>query len=156
MNKRFFILCTLCAAISLRGIAAQGVYADSAVSYEKVENYFVSNKIEPEKDSSCRQGICTTKNQFDEIFHPAAVMWRNQKFLPQNYFDTHAVVYWIEWGNTPWQYTVKSVIAKGKTLQVRYSKQGEASDTAFFSPSLVIGIEKSALKDIEKIEFLNE
>ncbi len=124
------------------------------VEYEIIENYFVVNTVKPEEGKSSLSGKCDSMEQFNEMFHPAAVMWKNQKFLPEDYFETHAVVYFIQWGNTPWQYSVESVLGNNERLVIEYTQSGSASESATFSPCLLIGVNKSAVKSNPAIEFI--
>lgn len=150
MNRREFIA----SAIAL-GMTAS-VLADApsaAIPFETFKSYFVLNTIHPEKGQNCKCGICTTHEQFEALFHPAAVMFSRQKFIDPDYFNDHVILYWIEWGNTPWDYEVKSVMPGQNGLVVQYTRQGEPSNSAFFSPHLLVGVEKTALANGGEVTF---
>ena len=150
MNRRQFIAT---AAVGV-GMAASAFADGSAtIPFETFNSYFVLNTIKPEKGKTSKFGVCTTMEQFESLFHPAAVMFRKQKFVPQDYFNDHAILYWIEWGNTPWQYTVQSVEQSDSGLVVKYTRQGEPSDTAYFAPILLVGVKKTALTADGKVAF---
>ena len=150
MNRRQFIAA---AAVGF-GMAASAFADDSAtVPFETCNSYFVLNTIKPEKGKDCKFGVCTTMEQFESLFHPAAVMFRKQKFVAQDYFNDHVILYWVEWGNTPWQYTVQSVEQDDSELVVKYTRQGEPSETAQFAPILLVGVKKTALSADGKVAF---
>ena len=142
MNRRHFI-----AAAAVGFAMAASAFADGSatIPFETFKPYFVLNTIKPEKGKDCKFGVCTTMEQFESLFHPAAVMFRKQKFVPQDYFNDHVILYWVEWGNTPWQYTVQSVEQSDSGLVGKYTRQGEPSDTAYFAPILLVGVKKTAL-----------
>lgn len=150
MNRRQFIAA---AAVGF-GMAASA-FADgcATVPFETFNSYFVLNTIKPEKGKDCKFGVCTTREQFDAMFHPAAIMFAKQKFVAQDYFNDHAILYWIEWGNTPWQYTVQSVEQGDSGLVVKYTREGEPSETAYFAPILLVGVKKTALSANGKVTF---
>ncbi len=142
MNRRHFI-----AAAAVGFAMAASAFADGSatIPFETFKPYFVLNTIKPEKGKDCKFGVCTTMEQFESLFHPAAVMFRKQKFVPQDYFNDHVILYWVEWGNTPWEYTVQSVEQSDSGLVVKYTRQGEPSETAYFAPILLVGVKKTAL-----------
>ncbi len=144
MNRRHFI------AAAAAGFAmAASAFADGSatIPFETFKPYFVLNTIKPEKGKTSKFGVCTTMEQFESLFHSAAVMFfsRKQKFVAQDYFNDHVILYWVEWGNTPWQYTVQSVEQSDSGLVVKYTREGESSDTAYFAPILLVGVKKTAL-----------
>lgn len=150
MNRRQFIAA---AAVGV-GMAASA-FADgcATVPFETFNSYFVLNTIKPEKGKDCKFGVCTTREQFDAMFHPAAIMFAKQKFVAQDYFNDHAILYWIEWGNTPWEYAVQSVEQSDSGLVVKYTRQGEPSETAYFAPILLVGVKKTALSADGNVAF---
>ena len=150
MNRRQFI-----AAAAAGYAMAASAFADSSatIPFETFKPYFVLNTIKPEKGKNSKFGVCTTMEQFESLFHPAAVMFRKQKFVAQDYFNDHVILYWVEWGNTPWQYTVQSVEQGDSGLVVKYTRQGEPSETAFFAPILLVGVKKTALSADGKVAF---
>ncbi len=151
MNRRQFIATT--AAVGV-GMAASAFADDSAtVPFETFTSYFVLNTIKPEKDKNSKFGVCKTNEQFDAMFHLAAIMFAKQKFVPQDYFKDHAILYWIEWGNTPWQYTVQSIEQSNSGLVVKYTREGVPSETAYFAPILLVGVKKTALAADGKVAF---
>ncbi|MBQ6615691.1 MAG: hypothetical protein IJH67_04910 [Thermoguttaceae bacterium] len=152
MNRRHFI------AAAASGFAmAASAFADGSttIPFETFKPYFVLNTIKPEKGKTSKFGVCTTMEQFESLFHPAAVMFfsRKQKFVAQDYFNDHVILYWVEWGNTPWQYTVQSVEQSDSGLLVKYSRQGEPSETAYFAPILLVGVKKTALSADGNVAF---
>lgn len=150
MNRRHFIAA---AAVGF-GMAASAFADGSAtIPFETFNSYFVLNTIKPEKGKDFKFGVCTTREQFDALFHPAAIMFAKQKFVAQDYFKDNAILYWIEWGNTPWQYTVQSIEQSDSGLVVKYTRQGEPSETAYFAPILLVGVKKTALSADGKVAF---
>ena len=137
MNRRYFIA----SAAAALGMAASA-FADGSTTilFETFKPYFVLNTIKPEKGKNSKFGVCTTMEQFESLFHPAALMFRKQKFVAQDYFNDHVILYWIEWGSTPWEYTVQSVEQSNSGLVVKYTREGEPSDTAQFAPILLVGV----------------
>ena len=150
MNRRQFIAS---AAVGLGMTASAFADSSETIPFETFDSYFVINKIKPEKGKDCMFGVCTTREQFDAMFHPAAIMFAKQKFVAQDYFNDHAILYWIEWGNTPWDYDVQSVEQSDSGLVVKYTRQGEPSDTAYFAPILLVGVKKTALSADGKVAF---
>lgn len=152
MNRRQFI-----AAAAVGFTMAASAFADGSttIPFETFKPYFVLNTIKPEKGKTSKFGVCTTMEQFESLFHSAAVMFfsRKQKFVAQDYFNDHVILYWVEWGNTPWQYTVQSVEQSDSGLLVKYSRQGEPSETAYFAPILLVGVKKTALSADGKVAF---
>ena len=142
MKKNFvrfetlFLVCLACSST----LFAEG---PEAVKYGVVENYFLKNTIQPAEGENTVFGIIHTSTDFNVHFGPAAVMWRNQKFLPKNFFESHALLFFAEWGNTPWQYEIQSVTRENSVLKVRYTRTGEPSPLATFSPSLLVSVPKN-------------
>ena len=132
MNRRQFIAAT---AVGFGMAASAFADGSAAVPFETFTSYFVSNKIKPEKGKDCMFGVC------------------KQKFVPQDYFKDHAILYWIEWGNTPWQYTVQSVEQSNSGLVVKYTREGVPSETVYFAPILLVGVKKTALAADGKVAF---
>lgn len=142
MNRRTFL--ATAAALGL----ATSTFANkfgASLPFETFNSYFVLNTIKPERGKNCKFGVCTTAKQFESLFHPAPLMFTKQKFVKPEYFNEYAILYWIEWGNTPWQYTVQSVEQSDSGLVVKYTRQGEPSETAQFAPILLVGVKKTAL-----------
>lgn len=142
MNRRTFL--ATAAALGL----ATSTFANkfgASLPFETFNSYFVLNTIKPERGKNCKFGVCTTMEQFESLFHPAAIMFRKQKFVAQDYFNDHVILYWIEWGSTPWEYAVKAVKKDDSGLVVTYTRKGEPSDTAQFAPILLVGVKKTAL-----------
>ena len=150
MNRRQFIAA---AAVGVGMAASAFADACATIPFETFNSYFVLNTIKPEKDKNSKFGVCTTMEQFESLFHPAAVMFRKQKFVAQDYFNDHVILYWVEWGNTPWQYTVQSVEQDDSELVVKYTRQGEPSETAQFAPILLVGVKKSTLSADGNVAF---
>ncbi len=150
MNRREFIASTIALGMTASVLAET---TSAAIPFETFDSYFVLNTIRPEKDQNCKSGICTTCEQFDALFHPAAVMFSKQKFVQPDYFNDHVILFWIEWGNTPWDYTVESVKPGQNGLVVQYTREGVPSESAFFSPHLLVGVEKTALANGGEVTF---
>lgn len=145
-NRRVFLASLLaCASVSL-GSCVKLQQLRSAppkpIPYDVFDQYFVKNTVEPLPGTNIRQGFCKTQAEFDALFGPAALNQENQ-FIPENYFDSHVVFYYIQWGNTSWDYKVESLTSEGNALNLQISQSGTPSDEAMFSPCLILGIDKS-------------
>ena len=150
MNRRQFITT---AAVGFGMASSAFADGSTTIPFETFDSYFVLNTIKPEKGKNTMFGVCTTNEQFDAMFHPAAIMFAKQKFVPDDYFKDHAILYWIEWGNTPWLYTVQSVEQTDSGLVVKYTREGEPSETAYFASPLLVGVKKTALSADGKVAF---
>ena len=129
----------------LIGLGALSAEAAQPVKYGAVENYFLKNTIRPAEGESALSGILRTQEQFDSHFGPAAVMWRNQRFLSKDFFNSGVILFFAEWGDTPWQYKIQSVTRDGNVLTVSYTRAGEPSSMATFSPCLLISVSKDLI-----------
>ena len=150
MNRREFIASAIAFGMTASVLAET---PSAAIPFETFDSYFVLNTIRPEEGGNCKFGICTTNEQFEALFHPAAVMFSKQKFIDPDYFNDHVILYWIEWGNTPWDYTVESVKRGQNGLVVQYTREGAPAESAFFSPHLLVGVEKTALANGREVTF---
>ena len=150
MNRREFIASAIAFGMTASVLAET---PSAAIPFETFDSYFVLNTIRPEKGQNCKCGICTTHEQFEALFHPAAVMFSKQKFIDPDYFNDHVILYWIEWCNTPWDYTVESVKPGPNGLVVQYTREGVSSESAFFSPHLLVGVKKTALANGGEVTF---
>ncbi|MDO4574943.1 MAG: hypothetical protein Q4D98_06980, partial [Planctomycetia bacterium] len=109
------------------------VYGETPLTWEIPSSYFLKNTIQPEKGQTFRQGILRTQKEFDTFFGPAAVMFSNQKFLPEDYFEKNAILFFAEWGNIPWEYQVVRTVQEGDILRIFYSKTGTPSSAEYAS-----------------------
>ena len=132
--------------------------AASGIPFTLAENYFVKNTVKPAEGLNWMTGIAQTQEEFDKIFGIARVMGE-QKFLPEDYFKKGAVIYFILWGDTYWEFNVKSLVREDldeKTLIVHYRRKGTKSESASYAVPLMICVDKSVVKDNPKIMMKEE
>ncbi|MDO4569654.1 MAG: DUF1080 domain-containing protein [Planctomycetia bacterium] len=126
---------------------------DGAFAYQEIApSYFLKNTVEPLEGGATRVGILRSQKEFDSFFGAAAVMIPNQKFLPENFFEENAILFFAEWGNTPWEYEIVKTEKVGATLKVFYRKSGTSSDSATYSPFFMLGVSKKLLAPDTKLE----
>ncbi len=116
--------------------------AEQAVSFQTINQYFVKNTVHPEAGKTERQGVCSSQAEFDALFGPAALNQENQ-FLPDDFFSHSFILYYIQWGDTPWEYHVEGLTSTPDGLHLRISRTGEPSPNASFASCLLLGIDKS-------------
>ncbi len=122
-------------------------------NYEVYDGYFVRNTFKPEEGKDYAVGVLTSEDDFGKIFGIARVMWSRQKFIPEDFYRTGMILYFIEWGSTPWEYHVFLVEKSEKTAIVSLTRTGEPSETALFAPSLIVGVDREEFEGIESVQF---
>lgn len=144
-NRRVFLAGLLtCASVSLGSCdnLQQRCAAPKPIPFDMLTQYFVKNTVEPFSGSKERQGFCKAQSEFDALFGAAALNQENH-FLPENYFDSHVVFYYIQWGNTPWEYNVASLTSDQNAIWLQIRRSGTPSASASFSSCLILGFDKS-------------
>ncbi|MBQ3388844.1 MAG: hypothetical protein IJG60_06505 [Thermoguttaceae bacterium] len=131
-----------------------GQDAEREVAYDRYEYpYFVKNTVSPPEGESVLALPIGSKEDFDEIFGIGMVMGKAPRLIEKDYFKTHAVFAFIEWGNTPWEYTVRAGFRTGRALVFKVSRSGEASRSATFAPRLILGVDRSELDGVNEVIF---
>ncbi|MDO4551251.1 MAG: hypothetical protein Q4C96_08385 [Planctomycetia bacterium] len=126
---------------------------EEILPYQEIpESYFLKNTVTPQENSSSRTGILRTQKEFDTFFGPAAVMNPNQKFLPENFFEKNAILFFAQWGNTPWEYEIVKATKNGTAIKILYRRTGTPCETATFSPFFMLGVSKELLTPDTRLE----
>ena len=116
-----------------------------AVSFEVFGYpYFVRNTLALAIDSL---------DVFGETFGVGMVMGTKPKFLEKEYFKTHEAAVLILWGDTPWEFTVRSAVKRDRRLVVKAEKSGTPCKTAVFASPLILGFEREQIAGVEQIVF---
>lgn len=125
-----------------------------AVSFEVFGYpYFVRNTVVPPEGASSLALAIDSLDVFDETFGVGMVMGTKPKFLEKEYFKTHEAAVLILWGDTPWEFTVRSAVKRDRRLVVKAEKSGTPSKTAFFASPLILGFEREQIAGVEQIVF---
>ena len=150
------VFAAACLAMCADGQKAFAENGDEPVNLEfdrYVHPYFVLNTVEPAPKSSTRTGVAANAEEFAALFGIGRVMGPRPKEIPDGYFDSHKVVYFIEWGKVPWDYQVKEAAVRNGVLVVKCTKDGKPSEAATFAPHIIIGFEGKALEGVKKVSF---
>ena len=147
----FTLAVAFCCGSALAADGKQTGKTSVNVKFTRAENYFVKNTVKPPKGQDWTTGIAKTQEEFDAVFGPARVMGP-QKFLPEDVFDTKAIVYFIQWGNTPWEFKVRSLVKENGILRITYQRTGTPSPSAQFAVPLMLCVDKEVVADNPKVE----
>ena len=115
--------------------------------------YFVKNTVSPPEGESALALILGSPESFSDTFGIGMVMGKRPKLIGADYFKTHEVIAFVEWGPTPWEYTVRSAVRTGNEAVFKVSRTGTPSSSATFAPRLILGIDRESLEGIEKVTF---
>ena len=151
----------LAAFFSAFSLGTEGVSADEklssvsgTVSFEQFGYpYFVKNTLSPPAGLRTLILVFDQYEKFDEVFGVGWVMGTDPHTIKADYFKDYRVVSFIEWGNVPWKYTIRRITKEGNRLIVKVSKTGVPSETAQFTPCVILGIPRAELNGTEKILF---
>ena len=151
-------LALLGGAFSCGGLSAEegesGPGAEREAAYDRYEYpYFVKNTVSPPEGESVLALSIGSKEEFDEVFGIGMVMGKAPRLIERDYFKTHTIFAFIEWGNTPWEYTVRKGGKTGRTLVFKVSRSGEASRSATFAPRLILGVDRNELDGVNEVIF---
>ena len=113
--------------------------------------YFVKNTVSPPEGESALLLEIGTFDRFGETFGIGMVMGKRPKLIDEGYFKTHEVIAFVQWGPTPWEYTVRSAVRTGNELVFKVTRTGTPSPSATFAPRLILGVGRESLEGIEKI-----
>ncbi len=136
-------------------VLAPSLIADDAtkakkLSFEVHSGYFVSNKAKLDGASSYR--VIKDKKSFDQIFGVGFVMNDRSNRLKPNAFDAHIVLSTIKKGKSIWKYKVTTLIARGKTLTVKYQATAGNPGTASFVSPMIVSVPRGEWKKIVFVE----
>jgi hypothetical protein len=151
----FGFLSARCPAQSCSGGGNDQVQQEgSAALYERYDYpYFVKNTVTPPKGETALVRLIESKEAFDEMFGVGMLMGTRPRLIEDDHFKEHVVVAFAEWGETPWEYTVRGVGKADRQLVVKVSKKGVPSTTAAFSPFLILVLGRETLDGVDKVLF---
>ena len=115
--------------------------------------YFVKNTVSPPEGESALALEIGTPDRFGETFGIGMVMGKRPKLIEADYFETHEVIAFVQWGPTPWEYTVRSAVRTGNELVFKVTRTGTPSPSATFAPRLILGVGRESLEGVEKVTF---
>ena len=115
--------------------------------------YFVKNTVSPPEGESALALVLDSPESFSGTFGIGMVMGKRPKLIGADYFKTHEVVAFVEWGPTPWEYKVRSAVRTGTELVFKVTRTGTPSPSATFAPRLILGVDRESLEGTEKITF---
>ena len=95
--------------------------------------------------------VFTSQAQFDKIFGPAPTMRRNN-FLPDNGFNTKAVVATIARGYFLRKYDDPKVTTKNGTIYVWYKVKDTQQASATFASPLILAVDKGGYSEVVFME----
>lgn len=120
MNKIILIVLCLAAAFGTASAQKNKATAERQVKFQSYAdaNYFERNDSNLKGDSSYL--LFSSQEKFEQIFGYATTSGDN-RFLPENVFDSKLVVAMIKRGQSIFKYDFKKVTVKNKKLYVWYS-----------------------------------
>jgi len=124
--------------------------ASSPLAFDTYGGYFVSNKFEPEAETSLV--VIQDQQAFDKVFGAAFVMRDKSHRLPPGAFDSCIVLAAIHRGKAVWEYAVQDVRAAAGVVTLRYAATAKPSDSAQFACPLILSIAKGHYTAVQFVE----
>lgn len=130
--------------------ASSAPAAPSPLAFDTYGGYFVSNKFEPEAETSLV--VIQDQQAFDKVFGAAFVMRDKSHRLPPGAFDSCIVLAAIHRGKAVWEYAVQDVRAAGGVVTVRYTATAKPSESAEFACPLILSVPKGPYAAVQFVE----
>jgi hypothetical protein len=141
--KNFLYATLLVTLVFTAGVSPQNKTAP--VKYDTYDRYFVRNDANLKGNPSYL--VFKTQKQFDSIFGPAAINGEN-KFLPENAFDTMIVVTTIKRGDSIRDYSIKEITGEKDNLIITYEAEDRQSKGGSWVVPLIISVDKAKYKKV--------
>jgi predicted secreted protein len=128
------------------------VTIDNKIKYEQITDYFVNNTYSPGQHYL----TIDSKERFDEIFSPAAIMFKDQRWIKESDFVNNIVVAIVMPTQEKFtQFKIEDVVENGKNLEVSYAIHKE-SITWYARCCMILLVEKANYTNVVFYEANNE
>lgn len=124
------------------------VNVNNKIQYEHISDYIVGNDV----TGGEQYLVIKSLNEFEKYFHPAAVMYKKQRWINESDFDNHYVMAKIEpTENMASEYVMQDIDISNDILEVKY-KVNKTEITWTGRWCSVLLVEKGSYTDVAFIE----